>query len=163
MRNLILLWTYIIIALIGCKNDPLNNDLKNNKSKLNDYISKLNFKDDSSIININGSWKVLSYADYKINSVTLKSDVQSLGMDVILTFNNDSLYGINTRNEIQGNYTLSGRNIHIIRYGGTKVGQPVWGNMFSDVVFKFESFEIDKNYLRIYYNNLNNSVTFIHN
>jgi hypothetical protein len=137
--------------------------LKGDKSDLNDYLSKLDFKDDSSIININGSWKVASYEDYKINSVTLKSDVQSLGMDVILTFNNDSLYGRNTRNEVFGNYTLSGRKIHIIRYGGTEVGQPVWGNMFSDVVHKFESFEINKDYLRIYYNNLNNSVTFLHN
>lgn len=120
-----------------------------------------NFDDDPSIQNINGTWVVISYEDYDKNSVTRKSDVDSWnGMDVRLTFTTDSLYGRNTTNSVSGNFTLSDRTIHVIRYGGTKMGQPEWGNMFSDVVLHLETFKINEYQLRFFFNNGKNSVTF---
>jgi hypothetical protein len=118
-----------------------------------------NFDDDSSINNIDGTWVVISYEDVK-NPITRKYDVESWnGMDVILTFAKDSLYGRNTTNSVMGNYTLENRTVHVIRYGGTKIGQPAWGNMFSDAVHKLDSFKINSNQLRFYYNDNKNSVT----
>jgi heat shock protein HslJ len=107
---------------------------------------------------------VVSYEDFVDNTVIKKSDVDSWnGMDVILTFTTDSLYGMNTTNTVTGNFTLSDRTIHIIRYGGTKIGQPEWGNMFSDVVHNLESFKINADQLRFFYNGNKNSVTLVPN
>ncbi len=118
------------------------------------------FEDDPSIATLSGKWVVVSYQDYTYKNPTIwKDDVDSWnGMDVILTFTTDSLYGRNTTNSVSGNFTVSGRNIHIIRYGGTKLGQPEWGNMFSDVVYRFQRFEINRYQLRLYYNDKKNSV-----
>jgi hypothetical protein len=138
----------IFIVSVSCDKDRINE----------------NFQDDTSIQNINGTWKVVSYEDFEKASVTVKNDVDSWnGMDVILTFANDSLYGQCTTNSISGNYTLAGRYINIDSYGGTKIGQPVWGNMFTDIVYLIRSFEINEHQLRFYYDNSEKSVTLRRN
>jgi heat shock protein HslJ len=145
MKILLLLIGTILIT-VSCKKNQLN----------------INFEDDPSIQNINGTWVVVSYENYAKMPVVMKNDVDSWnGMDVVLTFSIDSLYGRNTTNTISGNFTLSGRTIQIIRYGGTKIGQPTWGNMFSDVVHTFESFKINENQLKFYFDDNRSSVTLI--
>jgi len=125
------------------------------KDKINE-----NFKDDTSISNIDGKWKVISYEDYEKASITVKTDVDSWnGMDVILTFATDSLYGYCTSNTIFGKYSIAGRYFSITSYGGTKIGQPEWGNLFSDAIYQLRSFKINKNQLRFYYDNEEKSVT----
>jgi len=142
MKKLFLLFGIIIIS-VSCEKTQVDR----------------NFDDDLSIKNIDGTWVVISYEDVK-NPITSKNDVESWnGMDVILTFAKDSLYGKNTTNTVMGNYTLENRTIHIIRYGGTKIGQPAWGNMFSDAVHKLDSFKINSNQLRFYFNDNKNNVT----
>ena len=123
-----------------------------------------NFQDDPSIQNINGKWKVVSYEDFEKASITVKNDVDSWnGMNVIMTFADDSLWGYCTTNTMTGKYSLSGRNIHIISYATTKIGQPEWGNMFLKIVYDLESFGINKHQLRLYYDNSEKSVTLSHN
>lgn len=135
----------IAIFTISCEKDLVTKDIDN----------------DPSIKEISGTWIVVSYEDFEKNSVTKKTDVDSWnGLDVILTFTTDSLYGTNTTNSVSGIYTLSERTIHVISYGGTKVGQPEWGNMFSDCIHILESYRINNNQLRFYYNSGKNSVTF---
>ena len=125
------------------------------KEKINE-----NFKDDPSIKNIDGKWKVVSYEDYEKASVTVKNDVDSWnGLDVTLTFTTDSLYGYCTTNIVFGKYNLAGRYFSITSYGGTKISQPAWGNMFSDVVIQLRSFKINEHQLRFYYDNEGKSVT----
>ena len=115
---------------------------------------------DQPIENIYGTWVVVSYEDYVNNSVIEKNDVDSWnGMDITLKFMNDSLCGRNTTNSVFAQYTLSDSTIHVISYGGTMVGQPEWGNMFSDVVYELETYKINENRLSFYYNNNKNSVT----
>jgi hypothetical protein len=144
MKKLFLLMGIIVIS-VSCEKDQVNR----------------NFDDDLSIQNFKGTWVVVSYEDFVKNSVIKKDNVDSWnGMDVILTFTTDSLYGKNTTNSVTGNFFLSDRNIHVIRYGGTKRGQPEWGNMFSDVVYNLESYKINENQLRFFYNDNKNSVTF---
>lgn len=118
------------------------------------------FEDDPSIQTINGKWVVVSYQDYTPKGpIIRKSDVESWnGMDVILTFTGDSIFGRNTTNIVSGKFTVSGRDFHILYFGGTKIGQPEWGNMFSDVVYTLETFKISSNQLRLYYNENKNSV-----
>ena len=125
------------------------------KDKINE-----SFQDDSSIKNIDGKWKVISYENYEKASITVKTDVDSWnGMDVILAFATDSLYGYCTSNTIFGKYNLAGRYFSIISYGGTKIGQPEWGNLFSDAIYQLRSFKINKNQLRFYYDNEEKSIT----
>jgi hypothetical protein len=147
MKKLLLILCIFIVS-VSCDKDRINE----------------NFQDDTSIHNINGIWKVVSYEDFEKASVTVKNDVDSWnGMDVILTFANDSLYGQCTTNAISGNYTIAGRYISIDSYGGTKIGQPVWGNMFTDIVYLIRSYEINEHQLRFYYNNSEKSVTLHRN
>jgi hypothetical protein len=142
MKKIFLLF-WIIAISVSCEKSQLDR----------------NFDDDPSIKTIDGTWVVVSYESLK-NPITRKDDVESWNsLDVTLTFTKDSLYGRNTTNSVMGNYTLSNRNIHIIRYGGTKMGQPAWGNMFSDAVFKLDSFIINSTQLRFFYNDNMNSVT----
>ena len=147
MKTLLLILCTFIVS-VSCDKERINE----------------NFQDETSIQNINGTWKVVSYEDFQKASVTVKNDVDSWnGMDVILTFANDSLYGQCTTNTISGKYTIAGRYISIDSYGGTKIGQPVWGNMFSNIVYLIRSFEINEHQLRFFYNNSENSVTLHHN
>ena len=145
MRKILLVIVSILAITLSCDKEEVNKD----------------FQDDESIPNINGKWKVISYEDFEKASITVKNDVDSWnGMDVILTFATDSLYGYCTTNSMTGRYSLSGRNIHIISYGGTKVGQPEWGNMFLKAIYDVESFEVNKYQLRFYYDDSEKSVTF---
>jgi len=100
MKKLFLLIGIILIA-VSCEKDKINKD----------------FINDQSIQNANGTWKIVSYEDFEKNSVIYKSDVDSWnGMDVILTFTIDSLYGRNTTNHVSGKFTISDKNIHIINF-----------------------------------------------
>jgi len=144
MKIILKIFLCIFIFNTGCDKDRINDS----------------FNDDSSVANINGKWKVVSYEDYKKSSITVKSDVDSWnGMDVIISFADDSIWGFCTTNSISGKYTLIGRYIHIISYGGTKIEQPEWGNMFSSVINDVDSFEINKHQLRLYYDDSAKSIT----
>jgi hypothetical protein len=84
------------------------------------------------------------------------------GMDVELKFKYDSTFcGFNTTNEVAGHFIQRDSTITIDVYGGTKVGQPKWGNMFSDIVHShsIESFRRSSTQLKLYYNNHKNCVT----
>lgn len=148
MKTIFVLFSVLLLAY-SCESDHGNRD----------------FEDDPSIQNISGTWVVSSYEDYTFNNpVIRKSDVDSWnGMDVILSFTSDSFYGRNTTNDVTGNFTISGRTIHVTSYGGSKVGQPQWGNMFSDIVYDLESFKMNRYQLRFFYNENKNSVTLVPN
>jgi hypothetical protein len=125
------------------------------KDKINE-----NFQDDTSIKNIDGKWKIVSYEDYEKASVTVKNDVDSWnGMDVTLTFATDSLYGYCTTNEVFGKYNLSGRYFSVVSFVGTKIGQPAWGNMFYNVINQLRSYKINEHQLRFYYDDDEKSIT----
>jgi hypothetical protein len=147
MKKLFVLICGFFLLTLGCDKDRIEED----------------FQDNTAIQNIDGRWKVVSYEDYKTSSITVKTDVDSWnGMDVILTFSRDSLWGYCTSNSMSGKYSITGRNIHIISYYGTKVGQPEWGNMFSRVIYDIESFEINEHKLRFFYDDSEKSVTLSH-
>jgi hypothetical protein len=103
------------------------------------------------------NWVVVYYEDLKLETVTTKDDVDSRGgLDVKIKFMDDSTFcGANTTNSVAGHYTISDGSFMINVYGGTKVGQPEWGNMFSDVVHShtFSSYSVCDTELRLYYHN----------
>jgi hypothetical protein len=143
----------ILIFLLGCVKDQYyENEYNPNR--------RTNVESNISGNNVFGSWVVVYYEDLENGSIISKSDVESMGgMDVELKFMNDSTFcGFNTTNDIAGHYTIRKNTINIDVYGGTKVGQPEWGDMFSDIVYSIESFTRINSQLKLYYNNHKNCV-----
>ena len=126
----------------GCTKDQVNSD---------------ELIDPQSCNNVYGNWVVVSYENLGSGSIIKKGDVDSWGgMDIEIKFMDDSTFcGSNTSNSIAGHYTMPDSSFDIDVYGGTKVGQPDWGNMFSDVVYShsFTYFKRSNTELRLFYNN----------
>lgn len=151
MRKISLLLLTVVLV-IGCAKDQFNSD----ESSTN----RRNKGSNSASNNIEGSWVVVLYEDLENGFIIRKSDVDSGGgLDVAIKFMNDSSFcGLNTTNEIAGHYTVEDTIINIDVYGGTKIGQPEWGDMFSDIVYSIESFKRIDSQLKLYYNNQKNCV-----
>jgi hypothetical protein len=149
----ILLPILILVFVPGCIRDQFYE----NESDTN---RRNNIENNPTSNNVIGCWVVVYYENLENGSVISKNDVQSMGgMDVELKFMNDGTFcGFNTTNEVAGHYTLQDFTIKIDVYGGTKVGQPEWGDMFSDIVYTVESFRKINSQLKLYYNNNKNCV-----
>jgi hypothetical protein len=118
------------------------------------------FSDDPAVTTITGTWKVIAYEDLVARTRILKDNNNSRGMDVVLIFNINQINGKNATNTVFGTFSyLTPREVHIESFGGTKVGEPEWGNLFSRAVYDFKDFEINETYLRFYYNDRKNRVT----
>jgi hypothetical protein len=151
----ILLLLLTLVFLIGCVKDQFYADESITNHRTNNDSNPSNN-------NILGSWVVVFYEDLENGFIIKKNDVDSWGgLDVELKFMDDSTFcGFNTTNEIAGHYILRDSTINIDVYGGTKVGQPKWGNMFSDIVHSHSiaSFKRSSTQLKLYYNNHKNCV-----
>jgi hypothetical protein len=156
MVRKILLLVLVLVFLLGCVKDQFFEYKSNTNHRNNIETSPLNN-------NVFGSWVVVFYKDLENGSIIYKNEVESMGgMDVELKFMDDSTFcGFNTTNEVAGHYIQLDSTINIDVYGGTKVGQPKWGNMFSDVVHShsLQSFKRNSIQLELFYNNHKNSVT----
>lgn len=155
MRKIFLI-ILILSSLIGCVKDQFSFKDENNT---NHRTHTDNFPSDNNVL---GSWVVMFYEDLENGTIIYKSEVESMDLDVKLKFMDDSTFcGFNTTNEIAGHYTQQDSIIHIDGYGGSKVGQPEWGNMFSDIVEarSIGSFKRSSSQLKLYYNNHKNCIT----
>ncbi|MDP4222896.1 MAG: hypothetical protein Q8868_06230 [Bacteroidota bacterium] len=145
----------IFIILLGCVKDQISNDES-------DFINRRAGFNNSSNGNVYGNWIVAFYENLENGSIIKKSDVDSWGgLDVAIKFKDDSTFcGVNTSNEIAGHYTMQNSMINIDVYGGSKVGQPEWGNMFSELVYSHSitSFKKSNSQLKLFYNNNKNCV-----
>jgi hypothetical protein len=119
------------------------------------------FKDGAANTTLAGTWKVIAYEDLANNTRIVKDSANSWGgLDVILTFEADRISGKNTTNQVSGRFSYKGtREISVLEYGGTEIGEPAWGQMFGEAVFKFQTFTINDRFLTFFYNNGQNSVT----
>lgn len=130
-----------------------------------DDIAMNSFMDDSSITTLNGTWKVISFENYTDNSVELKSQENSRGLDIVLTYNDtkkpNEISGTNTTNTVFGEFEYSGlRKFKVTNYSTTEVAQPAWADKFNEAILSRElDFKINTTHLRIYYANNTRSVT----
>jgi hypothetical protein len=148
MKTLITLLSLLMLMVAACKKDdvtPLTNE----------------FKDDPSITSIAGTWKVISYDDLVTNKQILKDSANSWGgLDIVLTFDSNQITGKKTTNTAYGKFAYQApREITIQEFGGTEINEPQWGRLFAEAVFKFQEFEVNEQYLRLFYNGRKNSVT----
>lgn len=147
-------WTVIIgLVLFGqlsCSDEDLDTKI---------------FNDDPSITTLNGTWKVVSFEDLTTNTTEFKTQDNSWGKDIIVTFNdnlNPKLFsGKVTTNSVVGEFDYVGtRQFKLSRYGSTFVGQPVWADKFGVAMTDGDvPFKINRERLRIYYDNKTKSVT----
>lgn len=98
-----------------------------------------NFKDNSSIKSQNGTWKVISFEDYTNETVETQNQENSWGHDIVISFNDapdpNTFGGRVTTNSVTGEFEyLNDREIKLLRYGTTFVGQPSWGDKFGQAV-----------------------------
>ena len=139
----------VILGQLSCSSDNIDINI---------------FKDDSSLT-LDGTWKVLSFEDYSTNTTEFKTQENSWGLDIIVTFNdnlNPKLFsGKVTTNSVAGEFEYVGqRQFKLSRYGTTFVGQPIWADKFGTAVLDGDvSFKVNSEKLRIYYNNKTKSVT----
>ena len=120
---------------------------------------------DNPSMTLNGTWKVLSFEDFMTNTTEFKTQENSWGLDIIVTFNdhmNPKLFsGKVTTNSATGEFEYVGqRQFKLSRYGTTFVGQPIWADKFSSAIFDGDViFRVNSEKLRIYYDNKTKSVT----
>ena len=124
-------------------------------------------RNDGSISSLNGTWKVISFEDHSSNTVELKSEENSRGLDIVVTFDDNKdpngLSGMNTTNAFEGSFEYTGpRVFKIADYWTTQVAQPAWADMFNEAMADDHlTFEINSKALRIYYHGESKSVTLI--
>jgi hypothetical protein len=118
-------------------------------------------KDGSDDATLAGTWKVIAYEDLVNNTGIVKDNTNSWGgLDIVLTFAGDRISGKNTTNEVFGTFSYAGPGkVTIHSFGGSKVGEPEWGRLFTKAVYQFEAFTIKDRLLTFYYNNGQNTIT----
>ncbi|AHM59048.1 hypothetical protein D770_03905 [Flammeovirgaceae bacterium 311] len=143
----------LLLLLLSCEEDRLETST---------------FYDNPTLNSIAGTWKVVSYEDYKDNTVITKTTENSMnGAEVIISFNDTGtplqFWGVNTTNQISGTYEYSPaeRTIQIISLDSSEINQPEWGDRFSEAIHKVRSYKVNEQQLRLYYNNRENSITLV--
>jgi len=131
----------------------------------NDDIDINSFNDDPSITTLNGTWKVVSFEDFTTNTFECKSQENSWGRDIIVTFNDNLnpkfFSGRVTTNSVEGEFDyVASRLFKLNRYLTTYVNQPMWADKFGAAMTDEEvSFKINRERLRVHYDNKTKSVT----
>lgn len=133
-----------------------------------DRLETSSFFDNTNLSSIAGTWKVVSFEDYKDNTVITKTTENSMnGADVLITFNDTDtpfrFWGVNTTNQISGTFAYSPaeRTLQVLSLDSTEINQPEWGDRFSEAIHKVRSYKINEQQLRLYYNNRENSITLV--
>jgi hypothetical protein len=148
MRKLTLLIALLLVLQPGCSSDDISSLI-----------------DDSLITTLNRTWKVISFEDHASNSVEYKSEENSWGKDIIVTFDDTSspkiFSGSITTNSVHGEFEYFGqRQFKLNNYISTFAGQPVWADKFGTALATEKiTFSINESTLRIYYENKSKSVT----
>jgi hypothetical protein len=104
---------------------------------------------------LNGRWKLIKY--YNLTTGTSEPEPSNISRSIIITFKDDqvngNMEGHTVTNAVEGQYELSnGNKMRTISFGGTKVGEPAWGNKFWDAIHAASSYERSGNTLHIFYN-----------
>jgi hypothetical protein len=146
-----ILFFLILSILLSCRKDkfPIS-EIDNSNRRTNNSLP--------SLYDLTGNWIVVSYENLEDGSIITKSDENSRGLDVEIKFSDDTFCGFNTTNDIAGHFSHQDSTIKIDVYGGSKVGQPKWGNMFSDVVYSIESVRRSNSQIRLFYNSHKNCI-----
>ena len=104
---------------------------------------------------LNGTWKLVAYKNL-ITGET-ETEPENIGRSIIIEFTDDGkrgkLQGRTVTNDVSGDYEiLEGNKIKVLRFGGTKVNEPDWGDKFWEAMRRSSSYQIKGNFLLLYFN-----------
>ncbi|HNL82237.1 MAG TPA: hypothetical protein PKG56_02495 [Chitinophagaceae bacterium] len=132
------------------------------KSKIN-YILILLFsltacnKDNTTTTSdsLNGKWKLVKY--YNLTTGTIESEPSNISRSIILELSDNriqgNISGHTVTNSVSGEYELLKDNKKkTLSFGGTKIGEPNWGDKFWDAIHATSSYERQSDKLYIYFN-----------
>lgn len=132
------------------------------KSKIN-YILILLFsltacnKDNTTTTSdsLNGKWKLVKY--HNLTTGTIESEPTNISRSIILEFSDNgikgNMNGHTVTNSVSGEYELLKDNkMKTLSFGGTKIGEPNWGDKFWDAIHATSSYERQSDKLYIYFN-----------
>lgn len=152
MKTVIPGWVVLVLVLLSCSNEEA------------DFST---FADDPAITAITGTWRVVSYENYPDQAQEFKTQNNSNGLDVVVSFDDAAVpkvfSGTNTTNAISAEFNYTGpRSFTVLQFITTEVAQPEWGNKFNEVFRNGDiTFKVNANQLRLYAGDENQSVTLI--
>ena len=118
---------------------------------------------DYNLNTLSGNWKLISYE--VIQTGTIEYEPQNLMRSIIIEFSDKgtigTLSGHTVTNTVSGDYVLKEKNIiEVLRFGGTKVGEPEWGSKFWDAIHNASSYDRTSEKMNIYFNRNTEIMTF---
>ncbi len=118
---------------------------------------------------LNGSWTVFSFENLVTGTTEFRNQENSWGKEIRVTFDDTvdpkTISGINTTNQIFGEFTLVGNSrFAVSNLGSTYANQPRWSDQFLKAILDPNlTFRISKDRLIISYDNRTKRVTLMRN
>ena len=115
---------------------------------------------------LTGKWKLVKYEDSRKG--TSEAEPSNIERSIIIDFIDDgttgSMSGQTVTNAVGGEYKISkSGKFTTIRFGGTKIGEPDWGDKFWFAIAAASSYERRGVRLSIYFNADHEKMEFIRN
>lgn len=112
-------------------------------------------KDDTTTLTLNGKWKLVKYQN--LTTGTSESEPTNISRSIIIEFSDNGskgkMSGQTVSNSVSGEYELLKDNkMKTLSFGGTKVGEPDWGDKFWDAIHAATSYERQSDKLFIHFN-----------
>ena len=113
---------------------------------------------------LTGKWKLIQY--YDLVAATSEAEPTNISRSIIIQFSDDghsgTMNGHTVTNSVSGAYELlENGKMKTLSFGGTKVGEPGWGNKFWDAIHTANAYERQKNKLSIFFNASSEKMEFI--
>jgi hypothetical protein len=104
---------------------------------------------------LNGKWKLVKY--HNLTTGTSESEPSNISRSIIIEFSDNrikgNLNGHTVTNTVSGEYELLQDNkMKTLSFGGTKMGEPNWGNKFWDAIHAASSYKTQSEKLYIQFN-----------
>ena len=148
----------VLCLLAGCENTGKAG---------NEFVEK-----ETSLNELQGTkWKLVGIVDAKTSNLKILEPREyekcyTLAFDNSIPYcNEDDINSFSTRsstNELGGCYVIDyeKQHIQVLSFGGTKINEIGDGKLFCDALRTIQSFSLQKNELRMYYNNKQNYLLF---
>jgi len=104
---------------------------------------------------LTGNWKLIRY--HSLTMGTQESEPSNIPRSIVIEFLDDGhtgkMKGHTVTNTVEGEYELSeGNKMKTLSFGGTKIGEPIWGHRFWNAIYSATSYERNTNKLFIFFN-----------
>ncbi len=104
---------------------------------------------------LTGNWRLIKY--YNLITTTSEAEPATIPRSIIIEFSDNGhmgkMNGHTVTNSVGGEYELLKNNkMKTLSFGGTKIGEPAWGNKFWDAIHSAGSYELNDSKLFIFFN-----------